>query len=110
MEALEALNEVEHKIQMAAHVVGKSGQVIESIRARAEKESTPDQSRRQTESKAKPEVKFLAVADVAKRWGCSAITVKRMARKGLIVRTYLGERTIRFAIEEIERYEAECRG
>ena len=38
------------------------------------------------------QVKFLSVADLSQRWGCSTGTVKRMARENLISQTYFSAR------------------
>jgi len=110
MTALDDLSEVEHRVQKANHVCRKAGKVVQAIRSWKEEESSATES----PSKAKPspaaKVKFLSVADLAERWGCSRRTVKRMARENLISQTYLSTQLVRVAIEEVERYERECRG
>ncbi len=110
MAALDDLREVEHRVQTAHHVCRKAGKVVQAIRSW--KEEAPPAS--DTPPKAKPstqaKVKFLSVADLAERWGCSRRTVKRMARENLISQTYLSPQLVRVAIEEVERYERECRG
>jgi len=110
MTALDDLSEVEHRVQKANHVCRKAGKVVQAIRSWKEEESPAPEP----PSKAKPstpaKVKFLSVADLAERWGCSRRTVKRMARENLISQTYLSAQLVRVAIEEVERYERECRG
>lgn len=110
MAALDDLSEVEHRVQKANHVCRKASKVVQAIRSWKKEESpVPEHP-----SKAKPsppaKVKFLSVADLAERWGCSRRTVKRMARENLISQTYLSPQLVRVAIEEVERYERECRG
>lgn len=110
MMALDDLSELEHRVQKAHHVCRKAGKVIQAIRSWKEEEPPAPEP----PSKAKPstpaKVKFLSVADLAERWGCSRRTVKRMARENLISQTYLSAQLVRVAIEEVERYERECRG
>ncbi len=110
MTALDDLSELEHRVQKANHVCRKAGKVVEAIRSWKEEESPAPVP----PSKAKPstpaKVKFLSVADLAERWGCSRRTVKRMARENLISQAYLSPQLVRVAIEEVERYERECRG
>lgn len=110
MTALDDLSEVEHRVQKAAHVSRKAGKVVQTIRSsKGEEPPSPEIS-----AKARPstnaKAKFLSVADLAERWGCSTRTVKRMARENLITQTYLSPQLVRIAIEEVERYERECRG
>ncbi len=110
MAALDDLSEVEHRFHKAHHTCRKAGKVVEAIRSwTVEEPPAPE-----TPAKAKPstqaKVKFLSVADLAQRWGCSTKTVKRMVRADLISQTYFSAQMVRVAIEEVERYERECRG
>ena len=110
MAALDDLSELEHRFQKAHHTCRKAGKVVEAIRSwTVEEPPAPE-----TPAKAKPstqaKVKFLSVADLAQRWGCSTKTVKRMVRADLISQTYFSAQMVRVAIEEVERYERECRG
>lgn len=110
MAALDDLKEVEHRFQKAHHGCQKAGKVVETIRSWKEEEP-PVQK---TPSKAKPstpaKLKFLSIADLAERWGCSTKTVSRMVQAGRISETYFSARMVRYESEEVERYERECRG
>ena len=110
MAAFDDLSELEHRFQKAHHTCRKAGKVVQAIRSWKEEESPAPEPA----SKAKPstpaKVKFLSVADLAERWGCSTKTVTRMVRAGRISETYFSARMVRYAIEEIERYEREYRG
>lgn len=110
MAALDDLSELEHRFQKAHHTCRKAGKVVEAIRSWKDEEPPAPEP----PSKAKPstpaKVKFLSAADLAQRWGCSTQTVKRMIRMKLISQTYFSAQLVRVAIEEVERYERECRG
>jgi|GEM_PF-4768145 len=108
MDSLDELSDLEHRFQQAEGVARKAGKVVETIRSR--QESQPPQIEQQiSESESSQELKFLSVADVAKRWGCSSMTVNRMVRNGILPKTYLSSRIVRISLEDIERYEADCR-
>lgn len=110
MAALDDLKEVEHRVQKAHHVCRKAGKVVQAIRSWKEEESPTPEPRAKAKPSTQAKVKFLSVADLAQRWGCSKRTVKRMARENLISQTYFSAQMVRVAIEEVERYERECRG
>lgn len=110
MMALDDLSELEHRVQKANHVCRKAGKVAQVIRSWKEEESPAPAPQSKAKLSTPAKVKFLSVADLAERWGCSRRTVKRMARENLISQTYLSPQLVRVAIEEVERYERECRG
>lgn len=110
MAALDDLKEVEHRVQNAHHVCQRAGKIVETIRSwRDEEPPAPE-----TPAKPKPstpeKLRFLSVADLAERWGCATRTVTRLMEAGQISPTYFSARMVRYQIEEIERYERECRG
>lgn len=110
MTALDDLSELEHRVQRAHHIRRKAGKVVQAIRSWQEQKPPAPESSSKTRPANPIKVKFLTVVDLAERWGCCTQTVKRMVRANLISQTYLGARTVRISIEEIERYERECRG
>lgn len=110
MVALDDLSELEHRFQKAQHVCRKAGKVVETIRSWKEEEPPAPEPPSKAKPSTRAKVKFLSVADLAERWGCSSKTVERMARANLISETYFSARMVRVAIEEVERYERECRG
>lgn len=110
MTALDELREVEHRVQKAYHVCRKAGKVVQAIRSWKEEEPPAPEPPAKAKPSPQAKVKFLSVADLAERWGCSRRTVKRIARENLISQTYLSPQLVRVAIEEVERYERECRG
>ena len=108
MESLDELSDLEHRFQEVEGVVRKAGKVVEAIRSRPEPQ--PAQSKQPvSESEPSQDLKFLSVVDLAMRWGCSSMTVNRMVRKGILPKTYLSSRIVRISLEDIERYEADCR-
>lgn len=110
MAALDDLSELEHRFQKAHHTCQKAGKVVEAIRSWKEEESPAPEPPSKEKPSTPAKVKFLSVADLAQRWGCSSKTVERMARANLISETHFSARMVRVAIEEVERYERECRG
>lgn len=110
MAALDDMRELEHRVQKANYVCRKAGKVVEAIRSRKVEEPPASERPSKKKPSTSDKVKFLSVADLAQRWGCSTKTVERMARANLISQTYFSARMVRYAIEEVERYERECRG
>lgn len=110
MAALDDLSEVEHRVQKANNVCRKAGKVVEAIRSWKEQEPPAPEPPAKAKPSTQTKVKFLSVAELAQRWGCSTKTVKRMVRADLISQTYFSAQMVRVAIEEVERYERECCG
>ena len=53
--------------------------------------------------------RFLSPRELAERWGCSATTAQRTAKRAGIGRYYLGEGRngmVRYLLSEVEAYEA----
>lgn len=110
MTALDDLSEVGHRVQKANHVSRKAGKVVQAIRSWKDEESQAPEPPAKAKPSTQAKVKFLSVAELAERWGCSRRTVKWMARENLISQTFFSAQMVRAAIEEVERYERECRG
>jgi excisionase family DNA binding protein len=52
-----------------------------------------------------PGVVFLTVAELAARWGIHELTVRRLIDNGTVKSVKIGEKSIRVALSEVERYE-----
>jgi excisionase family DNA binding protein len=60
----------------------------------------------QTPDSLKPAA-FLSPAQLATRWQCSGMTLRRWRKAGKLKALHIG-RQIRFAVSEVERFEAEA--
>lgn len=52
-----------------------------------------------------PGVVFLTVAELATRWNIHELTVRKLIEDGTIKSVKIGEKSIRVALSEVERYE-----
>jgi excisionase family DNA binding protein len=52
-----------------------------------------------------PGVVFLTVAELATRWNIHELTVRRLIDEGKVKSVKIGEKSIRVALSEVERYE-----
>ena len=110
MEALDGVSELEHRFQQAESVARKSGVIVGTLGAELDAMASSRGGALKAPVERLGDCKLLSVSQVAARWGCSQRTVRRKIQKGEITVSYLGERTHRIAIEEVERFEEECRG
>ncbi len=54
------------------------------------------------------ETKYLSAKNWARRWDCSLSSIRRAARRFNVRRIHIGgDRLVRYALEDIERIEAE---
>jgi excisionase family DNA binding protein len=51
----------------------------------------------------------LSIAELAARWGCHALTIRRRIKRGEIAALRLSRQLVRIEVAEIERIEKEAR-
>jgi len=109
MDNIDTLTELEHQFQKGQHVLRRTGKVADTIRSWRDEETEKAEKRSVEKPETDPAAKFLSITEVAERWRCSSATVNRMVRSGIIPKTYLGARIFRIAVDDLVKYEAECR-
>ena len=52
-----------------------------------------------------PKQEFITAKDLAERWSCSTLTIRRREKEGLLKRVNLGGSIVRFRLTDIELIE-----